>query len=61
MMKTTIASAGEEMIAAQTVLGRIGTASDIAGTTIFLASRAGSFLTGATLTCDGGILVKAKL
>jgi NAD(P)-dependent dehydrogenase (short-subunit alcohol dehydrogenase family) len=36
-------------------LGRIGQADDIAGTTIFLASRAGAFLTGTVIPLDGGI------
>ena len=35
--------------------GRIGSASDIAGTVIFLASRAGAFTTGAIVPVDGGI------
>jgi NAD(P)-dependent dehydrogenase (short-subunit alcohol dehydrogenase family) len=34
---------------------RIGTAEDIAGTVIFLSSRAGAFTTGATVPVDGGI------
>jgi NAD(P)-dependent dehydrogenase (short-subunit alcohol dehydrogenase family) len=37
--------------------GRIGTAEDIAGLAIFLASRAGAFTVGAVITCDGGIVV----
>ncbi len=36
--------------------GRIGTAEDIAGLTIFLCSRAGAFTVGDTITCDGGIV-----
>ena len=36
-------------------LGRIGVGDDIAGTTIFLASRAGAFLTGTVIPLDGGI------
>jgi len=36
-------------------LGRVGQPDDIAGTTIFLASRAGSFLTGTVIPLDGGI------
>ncbi|MFL6144082.1 MAG: SDR family oxidoreductase [Labedaea sp.] len=36
-------------------LGRLGTAADIAGTAIFLASRAGSYLTGTIVPVDGGI------
>lgn len=35
--------------------GRIGSPEDVAGTVIFLASRAGAFLTGATIPVDGGI------
>jgi NAD(P)-dependent dehydrogenase (short-subunit alcohol dehydrogenase family) len=36
-------------------LGRIGRPEDVAGLTIFLASRAGSYLTGAVIPLDGGI------
>ena len=42
-------------VVASTPLGRIGTPEDIVGATIFLASRAGSWLTGITLPVDGGI------
>jgi len=42
-------------VIASTPLGRIGTPEDIVGATIFLASRAGSWLTGITLPVDGGI------
>lgn len=34
--------------------GRVGTAEDIAGLAIFLASRAGAFTVGEVITCDGG-------
>jgi len=34
---------------------RIGTPEDIAGTTIFLSSRAGAYTTGAVIPVDGGI------
>jgi NAD(P)-dependent dehydrogenase (short-subunit alcohol dehydrogenase family) len=41
----------------QTVpLGRIGRPDDVAGTTIFLASRAGAYLTGTVIPVDGGIV-----
>jgi NAD(P)-dependent dehydrogenase (short-subunit alcohol dehydrogenase family) len=40
----------------QTVpLGRIGSPDDIAGLTLFLASRAGSYMTGTVIPLDGGI------
>ena len=37
--------------------GRIGSAEDIAGTAMFLASRAGAFTVGAVITCDGGLVI----
>ena len=36
-------------------LGRIGSPDDIAGTAIFLSSRAGAYLTGTVIPVDGGI------
>jgi NAD(P)-dependent dehydrogenase (short-subunit alcohol dehydrogenase family) len=36
-------------------LGRIGRPDDIAGTVLFLASRAGCYLTGAVVPVDGGL------
>jgi NAD(P)-dependent dehydrogenase (short-subunit alcohol dehydrogenase family) len=36
-------------------LKRIGTAEDMAGVAIFLASRASAYTTGATIPCDGGV------
>ena len=35
-------------------MGRWGTMEDAAGLTIFLSSKAGSFLTGVVIPCDGG-------
>jgi len=40
-----------------TPLGRIGDPDDIAGTAVFLASKAGQFTTGQTLIIDGGISI----
>ncbi|ORY68748.1 short chain dehydrogenase/reductase family [Pseudomassariella vexata] len=42
-------------------MGRIGEPADVAGACIFLASRAGSFINGATITVDGGVSNVAKL
>ncbi|MCP3991940.1 MAG: SDR family oxidoreductase, partial [Actinomycetia bacterium] len=36
-------------------LRRIGTPEDVAGAVIFLASRAGAYLTGAVIPVDGGL------
>jgi NAD(P)-dependent dehydrogenase (short-subunit alcohol dehydrogenase family) len=44
-----------EQVAAGVPMGRIGAADDAAGTALYLASRAGSFLTGAVIPLDGGI------
>jgi NAD(P)-dependent dehydrogenase (short-subunit alcohol dehydrogenase family) len=45
----------EDEAAARTPAKRIGTAEDMAGAAIFLASRAGDFVVGSTVTVDGGI------
>ncbi|MCW8195097.1 SDR family oxidoreductase [Proteobacteria bacterium 005FR1] len=44
----------EDEAAASTPLGRIGTPEDMAGTAIFLASRAGDYVVGDTIAVDGG-------
>ena len=50
------ASSEAEAQAAQSVpLRRWGSKEDIAGLTIFLSSRAGAYLTGAVIACDGGV------
>ena len=36
--------------------GRVGTAQDIAGLAIFLCSRAGEYVVGQTIACDGGVV-----
>jgi NAD(P)-dependent dehydrogenase (short-subunit alcohol dehydrogenase family) len=54
MMAATLAAAGDQ-IAASAPLRRIGRPDDMAGTAIFLASRAGAYLTGTVIPVDGGI------
>jgi NAD(P)-dependent dehydrogenase (short-subunit alcohol dehydrogenase family) len=54
MMAATLAAAGDQ-IAAMTPMKRIGRPDDMAGVAIYLASRAGSYLTGAVIPVDGGI------
>jgi NAD(P)-dependent dehydrogenase (short-subunit alcohol dehydrogenase family) len=45
----------EAEVAATVPLGRIGQPEDMAGTAIFLSSRAGAYLTGTVVPVDGGI------
>ena len=44
-----------EQVVAASPIGRIGEPEDIAGAAVFLASRAGAFITGETLVVDGGV------
>ncbi|TCK22632.1 SDR family oxidoreductase [Pseudonocardia endophytica] len=54
MMRATLEAAGDE-IAAESPLGRIGRPDDVIGASRFLASRAGSYVTGAVIPVDGGM------
>jgi NAD(P)-dependent dehydrogenase (short-subunit alcohol dehydrogenase family) len=60
MMKQTLETFGEE-IKSGIPLGRIGSKEDVAGTCLFLSSRAGAYVNGATIALDGGSLVGSKL
>ncbi|CCU77916.1 short-chain dehydrogenase/reductase [Blumeria hordei DH14] len=60
MMAATLKSFGE-IIQSGIPLGRIGTPEDVAGACLFLSSRAGAFVNGATIALDGGALVNSRL
>ena len=44
-----------DVVSAHIPAGRIGTAEDMAGAAIYLASRAGDYVVGSTLVVDGGV------
>ena len=54
MMAATLQTFGDA-IAAAAPLKRIGRPDDMAGVAIYLASRAGAYVTGAVIPVDGGI------
>ncbi|HVN84150.1 MAG TPA: SDR family oxidoreductase [Candidatus Binatia bacterium] len=54
MMAETLRNFGDA-IRASCPLGRIGEPEDMAGVAIYLASRAGAYVTGAVIPVDGGI------
>lgn len=56
MMKATLDAFGD-IIVSKVPVGRIGSAEDIAGTCIYLASRAGNYTNGALITVDGGVTI----
>ena len=59
MMAATLDAFGDA-IAESAPLRRIGRDDDMAGIAVFLASRAGSYLTGAIIPVDGGIATTAS-
>jgi NAD(P)-dependent dehydrogenase (short-subunit alcohol dehydrogenase family) len=54
MMKATVELRGEEAVLERVPLKRFASPSDMAGAAIYLASRAGSYVTGVVLPVDGG-------
>jgi NAD(P)-dependent dehydrogenase (short-subunit alcohol dehydrogenase family) len=54
MMAETLRNFGDAIVKS-CPLGRIGEASDMAGIAIYLASKAGAYVTGAVIPVDGGI------
>ena len=59
MMAETLRTQGDSIVAS-VPLGRIGAPGDVAGAVLYLASRAGSYVSGATITIDGGSLVNFR-
>ncbi|KAI8331044.1 hypothetical protein BC941DRAFT_463334 [Chlamydoabsidia padenii] len=55
MMAETLKKDGEHILK-RIPMGRFGVDEDLAGTCIYLASRAGAYTTGAVITVDGGTL-----
>jgi NAD(P)-dependent dehydrogenase (short-subunit alcohol dehydrogenase family) len=51
----TIARDHGEMVAAAIPAKRVGTTEDMAGTAIYLASRAGDYMVGEAVIIDGGL------
>lgn len=49
---------GAESLAASNPGRRLGQPEDIAGTVVFLSSRAGSHINGAVISIDGGEMLK---
>eukprot|EP01129_Flabellula_baltica_P016140 TRINITY_DN8466_c0_g1_i1.p1 TRINITY_DN8466_c0_g1~~TRINITY_DN8466_c0_g1_i1.p1 ORF type:complete len:271 (+),score=35.68 TRINITY_DN8466_c0_g1_i1:60-872(+) len=61
MMKGTLEAAGGLVEASVPLGNRLGRPNEVAGPAIMLASKAGAFITGATITTDGGLLLDAKV
>jgi 2-deoxy-D-gluconate 3-dehydrogenase len=62
MLSTGVGFGGEtenvdwDVIGKRNPSGRVGTPQDIAGLAIFLSSRAGEYVVGQTIACDGGVV-----
>lgn len=51
----------QDVIEGNIPLGRIGNPQDIAGTCLFLSSKSGSYVNGATIALDGGAVIGSRL
>ncbi|KAL2256543.1 hypothetical protein VTK26DRAFT_1504 [Humicola hyalothermophila] len=60
MMAATLNEFGEAIRAANP-LGRIGMPADVGGACLFLASKAGAFVNGATIRLDGGVSLMSRI
>ncbi|GAA5809345.1 hypothetical protein MFLAVUS_002753 [Mucor flavus] len=60
MMKATLEKFHDSIVS-NIPVGRIGSPQDIAGTCIYLSSRAGQYTNGATITVDGGSMFNSNL
>ncbi len=56
-MTSALPDEQRERLQAQIPLQRLGTVDDVAGAVLFLASRAGAYVTGETLHVNGGLLM----
>jgi len=62
MLSTGVGFGGEtenvdwQLVSKHNPSDRVGTAQDIAGLAIFLCSRAGEYVVGQTIACDGGVV-----
>lgn len=54
MLKDTVATKGADALLANIPMGRFANESDMAGAALYLASKAGAYLTGVVLPVDGG-------
>jgi NAD(P)-dependent dehydrogenase (short-subunit alcohol dehydrogenase family) len=55
---TLLSDAEKKVFADRTALGRWGDPKELVGTTLLLASEAGSYITGQTIVVDGGYLAR---